>query len=134
MKHSLITLALAACCAFAGSAGAMDKPEYKADKDRAEADYKAAKDKCSALTANAKDICKVEAKGNYSVAKAEMEAKYEPSPRHDAKLKHEKAEAAYKLAKEKCDDMKGKDKSVCKKDAKAAFVSAKADAKVAGKS
>jgi hypothetical protein len=40
-----------------------------------------------------------------------------------------KAEADYDVAKEKCDDQSGNAKDVCKKDAKAAFTSAKADAK-----
>jgi hypothetical protein len=131
MKQTFITLAIAACCGFAGSAGAaMSKDEYRAQKDRVEADYKASKERCKTLKDNAKDICTVEAKGNYKVAKAELEAQQEPSPRHDAKVKTEKAEAAYELAKEKCDDLSGNAKDVCKKDARAAFVSAKGDAKV----
>jgi hypothetical protein len=42
-----------------------------------------------------------------------------------------KADAAYELAKEKCDDLSGNAKDVCQKDAKAAQASAKADAKAA---
>jgi hypothetical protein len=130
MRQTLIAFAAAACCAFAGTAGAaMAKAEYKTEKTRIQADYKAAKERCGALKDNAKDICKVEAKGNYEVAKAELEAQYEPSVRHDTKVKTAKADAAYELAKEKCDDMTGDAKGACKKDAKAAFVSAKADAK-----
>ncbi len=83
---------------------------------------------------NAQDICKVEAKGKYKVAKAEMEAKTEPSPSNDAKVRTEKADAAYQLAKEKCDDMKGDAKNSCQKDAKAAFASAKAEANKVKKS
>ena len=81
MKQTLITLAVALCCGFAGSAGAaMSKDEYKAQKDRISADYKAAKDKCGAMKANAKDMCTAEAKGNHEVAMAELEQQYEPSP------------------------------------------------------
>src|SRR5437868_1082476 len=130
MKQHLIALAVMASFAFAGSAGAaMTKDQYKTEKDKIQADYKAAVDKCKPLTGNAKDICKVEAKGNEDTAKAELEAQYKPSPRNDEKVKTEKAEAAYKLAKEKCDDLNGNAKDVCVKDAKAAYVSAKADAK-----
>ena len=57
MKHQLITMAVAACCMAAGTAGAMTKEEHKAQKDRIEADYKAAKAKCDSLKANAKDVC-----------------------------------------------------------------------------
>ena len=42
-----------------------------------------------------------------------------------------KADADYDVAKEKCDDLKGNDKDVCVKQAKAAHTKAKADAKVA---
>ena len=78
MNKTLVTLAVALCCGFAGSAGAqMNKDEYKAQKDRVEADYKAAKDKCAPMKANAQDICKAEAKGKYEVAKAELQQQLE---------------------------------------------------------
>ena len=127
MKSIFATVAFAAICAFAGSAGAAD--QFKADSDKIHADYKAAMDLCKPMKGNAKDICKVEAKGNRDVAKAELEAKKEPNARHEAKVKHEKAEAAYKLAKEKCEDMKGKEMVTCKKDARMAYSSAKSEAK-----
>lgn len=133
MKQTLITLAVALCCGFAGNAVAagagMSKADYKTQKDQITADYKAAKDKCGPLKDNAKDICKAEAKGKYDVAKAGLQEQYQPSPRHEAKVKTEKAEADYKVAKQKCDDSSGNAKDVCKKDAKAAYITAKADAK-----
>src|SRR3954451_7711917 len=108
MKYPFISAALALCFGFAGSAGAAEHAKIdKAAKDRIEADYKAAKDHCKDLKGNAKDVCKVEAKGNYQVAKAELEAQADPSPSHQAKLQKEKADAAYQLAKEKCDDLNG---------------------------
>jgi len=132
VRRTFIALAVAAGCGFAGSAGAaMAKEEYKAQKDRVEADYKAARQKCNELKANAKDVCMVEAKGIHKVARAELEAQHEPSPRHDAKVKSEKAEAAFDLARQKCDDLSGTARDACKKDAQAAFVNAKSgDAKV----
>jgi hypothetical protein len=130
MKQTVITLAVALCCGFAGSAGAaMSKEEYKAQKDRVEADYKAAKEKCAPLKGNAQDICNTEAKGKHNVAKAELDAQQDPSPRKEAKVKTEKAEADYKLANQKCEDLSGNPKDVCKKDAKAAYETAKADVK-----
>lgn len=132
MKHAFISLAIAACCGFAGTAGAaLSKDELKAEKDRIEADAKAAKERCKTLKDNAKDICMVEAKGNEKVAKAELDAKNNPGPRADEKLKVAKADAAYELAKEKCDDLSGNAKDTCNKDAKATFASAKGDAKAA---
>jgi hypothetical protein len=72
-----------------------------------------------------------EAKGAEKVAKAELEAQYKPSPRNDEKLAVAKADAAYDVAKERCDDQSGNGKDVCIKDAKAAQVKAKESAKVA---
>lgn len=130
MKQTFISLAVALCCGFAGSAGAaMNKDEYKAQKDRIQADYKAAKDQCNPLKGNAQDICKAEAKGKYDVAKAELEAQLDPSPRKEAKVKTEKAQAEYNMAKQKCEDLSGNPKDVCIKDAKAAYETAKADTK-----
>ncbi|MDB5777275.1 MAG: TolA multi-domain protein [Herbaspirillum sp.] len=49
------------------------------------------------------------------------------------KTADKQADADYKVAKAKCDAMKGNDKDVCMKEAKAAQTSAKADAKAARK-
>ena len=128
---NLIVLALAAGCAFAGSAGAaVPKDQYRSERDRVQAAYKTALDSCTALKANARDICRAEAKGNYQVAKAELEAQYRPTPKRDDKVKREKAEAAYRLAKEKCDDLSGNAKDVCSKEAKATYVAARGEEKV----
>ena len=131
MKHTFISAALALCFGFAGTAGAAEHAKIdKAAQDRIEADYKGAKVHCKDLKGNAHDVCNVEAKGNYNVAKAELQAQVDPSPSHQARLQKEKADAAYQLAKEKCDDLNGNAKDACRKDAKAAFVNAKGDATV----
>ncbi len=131
MKTKLLMLTAVMSCAFAGQALAMTKEEHKAESNRISADYKAGRDKCATLKDNAKDICVAEAKGAEKVAKAELEAQYKPSPRNTEKVAFAKGDAAYDVAKEKCDDLKGNDKDVCVKDAKAAHVKAKEDAKVA---
>lgn len=131
MKTKLLMLTLAMSCTFAGSAMAMTKSEYTAQKDTISGQYKVAKDKCGSLKANAKDICMSEAKGVEKVAKAELQAQYEPSARHTEKAAMAKGDAAYDTAKEKCDDLSGNAKSVCNKDAKALHVTAKEEAKVA---
>lgn len=119
------------CSALMGNAMAMTNAEYKTQRDRISGDYKVNRDKCAALKANAKDICVSEAKGAEKIAKAELEAQYEPSPRHTEQLALAKADAAYDTAKEKCDDLSGNSKDVCMKDAKAAHVKAKEEAKLA---
>ena len=134
-KYTLTALSAACCLAISTSAigGAMSKTEYKAAKQDISAKYKADKTACKAMTGNAKDICIEEAKGREKVAKAELEAKESPSDKHRYDLRMAKANAAYAVAKEKCDDLSGNAKDVCRKEAKAAYVAAKADAKVAEK-
>ena len=136
MSRLMISLLAAAGIAFSGAAAAADdhampRDQYKADKDRVEAQYKADRDQCKSLKGNAEDVCKAEAKGKEKVAKAELEARYKNTDkaRYDARVA--RADAAYDVAKEKCDDMSGNQKDVCVKEAKAAHTKAKADAKVA---
>ena len=93
--------------------------EYKRAKDAVEADAKAAKEKCKSMTGNAKDICQAEAKGNEKVAKKELDYKKNPNEKNRMDLEKMKAEAAYEVAKEKCEDLKGADQHACKKAAKA---------------
>lgn len=130
MKTRLLLLCVALSCAFSTSAFAMTKVEYKTQKDVIAGDYKAGREKCNSLQANAKDICVSEAKGTQKVAKAELENAYQPSARHTEKLSMAKGDAIYDTAKEKCDDLAGDAKTVCKADAKAVHVTAKEEARV----
>lgn len=109
---------------------AMSKDDYGMAKKNADAQYKIDKDACSSRSGNAKDICVAEAKGKDDVAKAEAEAAYKntPSAAEDARVA--RAQANYDVAKERCDDLAGNPKDVCVKEAKAALVRGKADAKV----
>jgi hypothetical protein len=108
----------------------MTKDAYKAATTNADAQYKLDKEACSTFSGNAKDICVAEAKGKDHMAKADAEAAYENTPkaRESARVAH--AQAAYDVANEKCDDLAGNAKDVCVKEAKAALVKGKADAKV----
>jgi len=93
--------------------------QYKAEKDRIEADAKAAKANCKSLKDNAKDVCEAEAKGKEKLAKKELDLKKNPNDKNAQDLEKMKAEVAYEVAKEKCEDMKGADMASCKKNAKA---------------
>src|SRR3954471_5542336 len=132
MKLKII--GIAAAFALAGVAHAQtpspssgaDRKMKNADEDRIEAEYKADKAKCDAMSGNAKDVCEKEAKGKEKVAKAELDARANPSERNQRKVEEAKAEAKYDVAKERCDDMKGKEKSACEKEAKAEHERAKA--------
>lgn len=112
---------------------ALDKAQYKAEKDRIEATAKTDKTACDAMSGNAKDVCVQEAKGREKLAKAELEATHTGKPRDQEKLAKARAETAYDVAKEKCDDKAGNEKDVCVKEAKAARDKAMADVKASKK-
>jgi hyperosmotically inducible protein len=137
MKKFNITV-IAAAMSLTFSVGAlaqtMSKDDFKAGKDRIEAEYKSAKTSCDSLTANAKDICQAEAKGKEQVAEAELKARYEPSAKTARKLSQAKAKADYRIAIEKCDDLAGDAKTACANDAKAARTRAMDEAKATFKS
>lgn len=128
-KRQLMAAAIASAFVLAGNAVAMTKAEIKAENNQIAAQYKSAKAQCDSLKANIKDICLAEATGANKVAKAELEAHKKDSPTTRYNVRVAKAEAAYAVAKEKCDDLAGNAKDVCLKNAKAALTTAKADAK-----
>ena len=128
LQHSFIVAALLALPL--AHAATMAKPDYTAAKSGISADYKAAKAACGSMSANAKDICVEEAKAKQKVARAELEFGYTGTPKDQNKVLVAKAESVYSVAKEKCDDMKGNEKDVCVKQAKAVEVKALADAKM----
>ncbi len=120
---------IAACALSCGSVlAALSEAEYKASRERVDADYKAESRGCDQLKGNTKDVCMAEAKGHRDVARAELEANHKDTPKARAKVTEEKADAAYKVAKEKCDDFSGNAKDTCMADAKAQHEKAKAAA------
>lgn len=132
----LKTLALASMLSFGSGAFAADRmssADVKAAKERISAEHKADKAACDRLAGNAKDVCQDEADGKEKIAKAELEYQRTGKAKDAEKLADVKAEAAYEVAKERCDDRSGNDKDVCVKEAKAAETRAKADAKAARK-
>jgi hypothetical protein len=114
----------------AAYAATMTKADYKADKTRTGADYKKDKAACASQTANAKDICIQEAKAKEKVALAEIEYGYTGKAADRTKVLVAKAESAYAVAKERCDDKSGNSKDVCVKEAKAVETKSLADAKL----
>ena len=131
MNPSLIhTIAVAVSLVFSAGAAAqgLSKAQYKSARDGIAGDYKAAKGACASMSGNAKDICMAEAKGTEKVARAELDARNKPTSKTRHAVSVAKADAAYSVAKEKCDDMAGSEKKACVKEAKAAQTRAKADA------
>jgi hypothetical protein len=125
--------ACALCSAPTLFAAPVTNDEYKAAKNRIGAEYKDAKATCDKLSDNAKDICIQEAKGHEKVARAELEYNRSGKPGDASKLATVRADAAYAVAKEKCDDRSGNDKDVCVKQAKTDHTKALADAKANSK-
>jgi len=111
-------------------AQAMTSTDFSASKSRIKTEYGVDKKACDALASNAKDICVAQAKGKESVALAELDNSYKPTVKALYKVRVAKAESAYAVAKQQCDDLAGNPKDVCVKEAKAALTAAKADANV----
>ena len=111
-------------------AATMGKAEYQAGKTRISADYKADKAACASQSGNAKDVCVQEAKAKEKVARAELEHGYTGKAADGTKVLVAKAESAYAVAKERCDDLSGNAKDVCVKEAKAIEIKALADARM----
>lgn len=130
-KLNINVLALAIGLAFSAGvmAQAMTQEQYKSGKKVIAAGYKIATSACASLSGNAKDICKAEAGGKAKVDAAQLSANYLPSANASYKLRFARAEADYLVAKQQCDDKAGNLKDVCIKEAKAAAIAAKADAK-----
>jgi hypothetical protein len=106
------------------------KDAYDVAIKNADAQAKVDKDACASRTANAKDICLAEANGKEKVAKADAEAAFKNTPKAREDMRDTRADATYSVAKQKCDALAGNPKDVCVKEADAALVKAKADAKV----
>ena len=114
--------------AGAASAASGDDAAYSAAKNQAKADYKVAHEKCTALKGNPKDVCVAETKAARERTEETAEAEYKNTDNARAHARKEIAQADYKVAKAKCDALKGNDNDVCVKNAKAAEITAKANA------
>lgn len=129
LVNNSITLALGlAFSAMAMAQNDMSGANTNTSKDSIEAEYKKDKANCESLSGNPRDICMAEAKGKEKVAKAELEARQRNTPKNRYDVDAARAEAAYEVAKEKCDERTGNDKDVCLKEAKATRTRAKSDA------
>ncbi|RZU03138.1 hypothetical protein [Rivibacter subsaxonicus] len=111
-------------------AGTMNLADYYSAKTRIGADHEIDKEACGKLAANARDVCIEEAKATDKVARAELEFAYSGKASDQNARLVARAESAYAVAKEKCDDKAGNDKDVCVAEAKAAETKALAAAKM----
>lgn len=129
---SLIALTVVLAIAGLGACSSAQKKEHDANVTRAERDYAKAKQHCDQdLAGNAEEVCEAEAKAQRERAKAGAEAVYEDTPKARYEKRLTDADADYKVAMQRCDDLAGDDKDVCQKDAKAARARSREDAKAA---
>ena len=135
--NKLKITALAAAIGLAMSASAMgagiSEAQFKSAGQSISARHTADQATCEALAGNRKDVCNAEANGRESVAKAELELSYGESDKHRYEVRVAKADAAYTIANERCDDLAGNVQDVCRKEAQSAQVAAKAEAEQAQK-
>lgn len=119
----VLTLAL---CTGAAAQG-MSPGEYRAARKTVESDFTTARTGCEPMLANVKDLCFADVRGREAVALAELQAEYQPSARasHDVRLA--KAEAAFALARERCDDQPSAKQRSCILDAGTARAAARSD-------
>lgn len=106
------------------------KSAHAAAKADIEGIYKAERAVCNGLSGNAKDVCIETAKGREQVALAQLEYNYSGADKDRFKLLETQYETRYKLAVERCDDLAGNAKQVCKREAETLRDKAKADVKL----
>jgi len=132
LKHiaSMVLISLPVLLAGqAASAANLSQSDYAAAKSRIADEYKADKNNCASSAGNIRDICQAQAKSKDKVALAELEFSHTGKRSDQDKVVSVKADMAYEVAKEQCDDKAGNDKSVCVKEAKALKTKALADLK-----
>jgi len=126
---SKAALALASLCA-AATVAAMSDEEIRAETDRIAAQYASAMAHCQTLQGNDRDICTEDAKGSQRVARAERDAKLLGDADHNYQVRVARADADYRVAKERCNEMRGDAIGICKADAAAAYRKAQQDAQI----
>lgn len=121
----------AACGAAALAFGVpVTQDEYRAARARIESEYKDMNAACERLPGNARDVCRLEARGKSRVARAELEYNRSGKPKDAAQLATTRADAAYDVARERCGDREGSERSGCLSEAKAVHEKALVDARL----
>jgi hypothetical protein len=143
IKQSFIAVAAALCLGSAWAApgnkaldvpaagkGPISKQAFEAGRKSIQRQYDADKKACGPLKGQAKDVCQAQAKGRQEAETARLEARYQPSPDKTQEAKEVTAEANFRVAKEKCEALKGDAEDKCLDAAKAAREAAVRQARV----
>ncbi|MDQ7990200.1 MAG: hypothetical protein REI09_11260 [Candidatus Dactylopiibacterium sp.] len=131
LRHVGVILALASLGLGSAQAANFSKSVYDAAKEEVKARTKADRDACTGRKANAMDVCLKTAEGREKIALAQLDYNYSGEQKDEMKLWQAKADARYDIAKEKCDDLTGKEKDVCVQAARSEHDKAKANMKLA---
>ena len=91
----------------------MSRADYAEAKKVIEADTRTALMKCRSLEGKAKDVCKAEANAADRVSKADLDARYRGTVDAESDARLARAKAQYEIAKAKCGDRIGGEKSAC---------------------
>lgn len=128
---TLASLLLAAASLLPGHGNAMTPQEAQAAQRRITADYQAARAQCQPLRGHARSACQRAAEGDAAVARAELRARRQPTAENHYKVRIARAQADRRVAGQKCQALDGHARDVCRQDARAAYVTARENAKVA---
>ena len=127
-KIILLALAMGISSAYAAEPQ-NDPAAYKSGWTKAAADYKTAKVQCKSQAGNAKKVCLEEAKAARAHAEADNVAEYKNTPGALNKARSDAVNADFGVAKAKCADRSGAERSTCLDDAKSARMTAMAEAR-----
>lgn len=108
----------------------LSKAELEARRERIAATYKVEKTACKQHTGNAGDVCKAEAKAHKKIAEAELALAHSGRADDRTRVLEVKANSAYDVAEEKCDDQAGQAKELCQQEARTTRDKALADARL----
>jgi hypothetical protein len=131
MDKVLATLLAGAlvCAANPALAERTTAEAFRLEAHRITVDYQADRKACSPMHGNARDICRVQAKAKRRIAMADAEAAFKHTDRARSHAHDVRAEQAYLIAKEKCDDQAGAAKRDCRRAARDEMTRAKAGAR-----
>lgn len=106
------------CLSPAQGASLSSADDFVAGKARAEAALVADRAACDSLNGNARDVCREQARGKELVAKAKLELARTGSRRSQDKVTAVKLDAAYDIARTRCNAQAGSAKTACTKEAR----------------
>lgn len=134
MKTPHVVLLLGAALLWASSHSRAQavpdaKTAYLHTRDAAAETYKRARAQCNAITGNPKEVCVAEAKAARVRTEEEASAAYQNTLQAYTRARLRIAAANFARDKARCKALTGNDRDVCMEQAKATYVSAKADAK-----